>query len=111
MKKLLVLLAMAAFGLAVPFIGNKHIVTQNPSHLDVDGNFILYDFVKTNRTGGGPDWDYNLKVVKISERVYCFFGERDMPTKNNAGSMSNICYIKGNNAWIAWDSGPSFMYA
>jgi len=111
MKKLPVLLAMAAFGLAVPFIGNKHIVTQNPSHLDVDGNFILYDFVKTNRTGGGPDWDYNLKAVKISERVYCFFGERDMPTKNNAGSMSNICYIKGDTAWIAWDSGPSFMYA
>jgi len=111
MKKLLVLLAIVAFALALPFIGNKHITTDNPSKLDVDGNFILYDFVKTNRTGGGPDWDYNLKAVKISERVYCFFGERDMPTKDNAGSMSNICYIKGDTAWIAWDSGPSYMYA
>jgi cyclase len=111
MKKLLVLLAIVAFALAMPFIGNKHIVTENPSHLDVDGNFILYDFQKTNRTGGGPDWDYNLKAVKISERVYCFFGEMDMPTKDNAGAMSNICYIKGDTAWIAWDSGPSDLFA
>ena len=111
MKKLLVLLAMVAFALALPFIGNKHITTEHPSHLDVDGNFILYDFQKVNRVGGGPDWDYNLKPVKISERVYCFFGEMDMPTKNNAGAMSNICYIKGDTEWIAWDSGPSDLFA
>jgi len=111
MKKLLVLLVMVAFGLALPFVGNKHIVTENPSHLDVDGNFILYDFQKTSRVGGGPDWDYNLKPVKISERVYCFFGEMDMPTKDNAGAMSNICYIKGDTEWIAWDSGPSDLFA
>jgi len=111
MKKLLVLPVMVALGLALPFVGNKHIVTKNPSHLDVDGNFIRYDFQKTNRVGGGPDWDYNLKPVKISERVYCFFGERDMPTKDNAGAMSNICYIKGDTEWIAWDSGPSDLFA
>ena len=111
MKKLLVLLTMVAVGLALPFVGNKHIVTENPSHLDVDGNFILYDFQKVNRVGGGPDWDYNLKAVKISERVYCFFGEMDMPTKDNAGAMSNICYIKGDTSWIAWDSGPSDLFA
>jgi glyoxylase-like metal-dependent hydrolase (beta-lactamase superfamily II) len=111
MKKLLVLLAMVAFGFALPFIGNKHIVTKNPSHLDVDGNFIRYDFKKVNRVGGGPDWDYNLKPVQISERVYCFFGEMNMPTKDNAGAMANICYIKGDTEWIAWDSGPSDLFA
>jgi len=35
----------------------------------------------------------------------------DMPTKDNAGAMSNICYIKGDTAWIAWDSGPSDLFA
>ena len=110
MKKLLVLLAIVGFVIAMPFIGNKHITTDNPSELDVDGNFILYDFVKTNRDGGGPDWDYNLKPVQVSDRVWCFFGEMDMPTKDNAGSMSNICYIKGDTAWIAWDSGPSYKF-
>jgi len=109
--KLIILLSLVAFAFALPFVGNKSIKVDNPSKLDRDGNFILYDFQKTNRVGGGPEWDYNLKPVQISERVYCFFGEMDMPTKDNAGSMSNICYIKGNGAWIAWDSGPSYNYA
>ena len=108
--KIIIFFLLVAFVAAMPFIGNKHITTDNPSTLDVDGNFILYDFVKVNRDGGGPDWDYNLKPVQISERVWCFFGEMDMPTKDNAGSMSNICYIKGDDAWIAWDSGPSYKY-
>ena len=108
--KLVIFSLLVAFGVSIPFIGNTHIVTDNPSKLDVDGNFILYDFVKENRVGGGEEWDYNLKPVQISERVWCFFGAMDMPTKENAGSMSNICYIKGDDAWIAWDSGPSYNY-
>ncbi len=108
--KIIIFFALVAFVAAMPFIGNTQIVTQNPSKLDVDGNFILYDFVKVNRDGGGKDWDYNLKPVQVSERVWCFFGEMDMPTKENAGQMSNICYIKGDDAWIAWDSGPSYKY-
>ena len=111
MKKILsILLLVGAFAAALPFIGNKSIKVENPSKLDADGNFISHEWVPS-RTGGGPDWDYNLKPVQVSERVWCFFGAMEMPTKENAGDMSNSCYIKGDTAWIAWDSGPSYIFA
>jgi len=109
--KLIILFSLVAFAFAVPFIGNKSIKVDNPSKLDRDGNFIIYDFVATNRVGTGTEWDYNLKPVQVSDRVWCFFGQLDMPTKDNAGDMSNSCYIKGDSEWIAWDSGPSFNFA
>lgn len=109
--KLIILFSLVAFALAVPFIGNKSIKVDNPSELDRDGNFILYDFQPTSRVGGGKEWDYNLKPVQVSDRVWCFFGQLDMPTKDNAGDMSNSCYIKGDAQWIAWDSGPSYIFA
>jgi len=116
MKKLLVLLAIVAFVLAMPFIGNKSIDVKNPHHLDADGNFIMYDwnfdnFKEGTRVGTNEEWDYNLKPVQVSDRVWCFFGAMEMPTKENAGDMSNSCYIKGNDSWIAWDSGPSYIFA
>ncbi len=111
MKKILsIILLLGVFALALPFIGNKSIKVENPSKLDADGNFITHEWVPS-RTGGGPDWDYNLKPVQVSERVWCFFGAMEMPTKDNAGDMSNSCYIKGDTAWIAWDSGPSYIFA
>ena len=109
--KVIIFLVLVAFAVAMPFVGNKHIVTDNPSKLDIDGNFILYDFVEKNRVGGGPEWDYNLKPVKVSDRVWCFFGQLDMPTKDNAGDMSNSCYIKGDTQWITFDTGPSYIFA
>ena len=109
--KVIVFFLIVAFAIAMPFIGNKHITTDNPSKLDVDGNFILYDFVKTNRVGDGAEWDYNLKPVQVSDKVWCFFGQLDMPTKDNAGDMSNSCYIKGDTQWIAFDTGPSYIFA
>jgi cyclase len=109
--KVIIFFALVAFAVAMPFVGNTHITTDNPSKLDVDGNFILYDFVKTNRVGGGAEWDYNLKPVKVSDKVWCFFGQLDMPTKDNAGDMSNSCYIKGDTQWIAFDTGPSYNFA
>lgn len=109
--KVIIFFVLVAAVVAMPFVGNKHIVTPNPSKLDIDGNFILYDFVKTNRVGGGPEWDYNLKPVKVSNKVWCFFGQLDMPTKDNAGDMSNSCYIKGDTQWIAFDTGPSYIFA
>jgi cyclase len=109
--KVIIFFLLVAFGVAMPYVGNTHITTDNPSKLDVDGNFILYDFVKTNRVGGGAEWDYNLKPVKVSDKVWCFFGQLDMPTKDNAGDMSNSCYIKGDTSWIAFDTGPSYNFA
>ena len=111
MKKILsIILVIGAFLVAMPFIGNKSVKVENPSKLDADGNFIVHEWVPS-RTGGGPDWNYNLKPVQVSERVWCFFGAMEMPTKENAGDMSNSCYIKGDKAWIAWDSGPSYIFA
>ena len=108
--KLLVLFSILAFVLAAPFIFNKSATITDPHELDVDGNFILYEWVEP-RVGGGPEWDYNLQPIQITENVWCFFGAMEMPTKENAGDMSNSCYIKGNDSWIAWDTGPSYIFA
>jgi len=111
MKKILSIILLAGvFAAALPFIGNKSIKVDKPSKLDADGNFISHEWVPSH-TGGGVDWDYNLHPVQVSERVWCFFGAMEMPTKENAGDMSNSCYIKGDTAWIAWDSGPSYIFA
>ncbi len=99
-----------AFVAASPFLFNKSVTITDPHKLDADDNFILYEWVEP-RVGGGPDWDYNLKPVKVSDRVWCFFGAMEMPTKENAGDMSNSCYIKGDDSWIAWDTGPSAIFA
>ncbi|CAA6820741.1 MAG: Beta-lactamase-like [uncultured Sulfurovum sp.] len=110
MKKILSIVLILAFVISMPFIFNKSVTVENPNKLDIDGNFILNEWVPS-RVGEGPDWNYNLKPVKISDRVWCFFGAMEMPTKENAGDMSNSCYIKGDTEWIAWDSGPSYIFA
>jgi glyoxylase-like metal-dependent hydrolase (beta-lactamase superfamily II) len=108
--KLIALLAIVVFVLSIPFIFNKSVTIKNPHTLDADDNFILHEWVSP-RESVAPNWDYNLKPVQVSERVWCFFGAMEMPTKENAGDMSNSCYIKGNDSWIAWDSGPSYIFA
>jgi glyoxylase-like metal-dependent hydrolase (beta-lactamase superfamily II) len=94
----------------MPFIFNKSVAVEKPHKLDIDGNFILNEWVPS-RVGEGEDWNYNLKPVKISDRVWCYFGAMEMPTKENAGNMSNSCYIKGDDQWITWDTGPSYIFA
>jgi len=115
-KSIISILVVGIFVLAMPFMFNKSIDVAEPHKLDIDGNFIMYDwhyddFKEESRVGTGPDWDYNLKPVQVSDRVWCFFGAMEMPTKENAGDMSNSCYIKGDTEWIAWDSGPSYVFA
>jgi len=110
MKKILSIVLVVAFALSIPFIFNKSVTVEKPHKLDIDGNFILNEWVPS-RVGGGDDWNYNLKPVKISDRVWCYFGAMEMPTKENAGDMSNSCYIKGDDQWITWDTGPSYIFA
>ncbi len=110
MKSILSILLVGAFVVSMPFIFNKSVTVTEPHKLDVDGNFILNEWVPS-RDGKGPEWDYNLKPVQVSERVWCFFGALEMPTKENAGNMSNSCYIKGDDQWITWDTGPSYIFA
>ena len=110
MKSILSFLLVGAYVVSMPFIFNKSVTVTEPHKLDVDGNFILNEWVPS-RDGKGPEWDYNLKPVQVSERVWCFFGALEMPTKENAGNMSNSCYIKGDDQWITWDTGPSYIFA
>jgi len=110
MKSILSILLVGAFVVSMPFIFNKSVTVAEPHKLDVDGNFILNEWVPS-RDGAGADWDYNLKPVQVSERVWCYFGAMEMPTKENAGDMSNSCYIKGDTEWITWDTGPSYKFA
>jgi len=119
MKSILgIILLVVAFFAALPFIGNKTTTPEVKHKLDADGNFIShewYDPLKGEspawKSKDSKEWDYGLKPVQVSERVWCFFGAMEMPTKDNAGDMSNSCYIKGDDAWIAWDSGPSYIFA
>lgn len=57
------------------------------------------------------EFDYKLEPKQVSENVWCFFGALDMPTKENAGNMSNNCYIKTKDTWVLWDTGASYIYA
>ncbi len=108
--KLILLFSILAFVLSMPFIFNKSVTITDPHKLDADDNFIINEWVEP-RESAAPDWNYNLKPVKVTDRVWCFFGALEMPTKENAGDMSNSCYIKGDDSWIAWDSGPSYKFA
>ena len=56
-------------------------------------------------------FDYNLKPVKVTNDVWCFFGKLDMPTKENGGFMSNSCYIKADKSYVLVDSGASYAFA
>lgn len=55
--------------------------------------------------------NYKLKPKQVSKNVWCFFGVLEGPNRQNAGNMLNTCYIKGEDSFIVWDSGPSYIYA
>ena len=55
--------------------------------------------------------NYNLQPKQVSENVWALFGVLEAPNKGNAGNMLNTCYIKGDDSFIVWDSGPSYIYA
>ncbi len=56
-------------------------------------------------------FDYNLKPTKVSNSVWCFFGELNMPLKENGGFMSNSCYIKTDDSFVLVDTGASYEFA
>ena len=67
--------------------------------------------VKEIAAVANDEFDYKLEPKQVSENVWCFFGALDMPTKENAGNMSNNCYIKTKDQWVLWDTGASYIYA
>ena len=57
------------------------------------------------------EYQYKLEPKQVSENVWCFFGALEIPTKENGGNMVNTCYIKTNNGYTLWDTGPTYIYA
>ena len=55
--------------------------------------------------------DYNVQPKKVAEGIWCMFGALDAPTKENAGFMSNSCYIATNDGWVLWDAGATYKFA
>ena len=56
-------------------------------------------------------FDYHLQPTQVSENVWCFLGKLEGPSKENAGAMSNSCWIKTDDSYVLLDSGPSYQYA
>jgi len=55
--------------------------------------------------------DYKLEPKKVADGIYCMFGVLDGPTKENAGFMSNSCYIETSDSWVLWDTGATYKFA
>ena len=70
---------------------------------------IIFSFILTSVYTFA--FDYNLKPIKVTSDVWCFFGKLDMPTKENGGFMSNSCYIKASNSYVLVDTGASYAFA
>jgi len=56
-------------------------------------------------------FDYHLKPKKVTESIYCFFGELAKIAKENGGNVVNSCYVKTKKGFIVIDSGPTSAYA
>ncbi|MDA7818507.1 MBL fold metallo-hydrolase [Sulfurimonas sp.] len=64
--------------------------------------------------GGDPkaqEHVFDIKPKKVADGVYCMFGAIEMPTADNAGFMSNSCYIKTSDSWVVWDTGATYKFA
>ncbi len=57
------------------------------------------------------EFDYKLAPKKVADNVWCFFGALDKPTPENAGNMANNCYVKTGDAFVVFDTGPSYVFA
>jgi cyclase len=57
------------------------------------------------------DRQFNLEPKKVADDVWCIFGALEMPTADNAGFMSNHCFIKTDTSWVLWDTGATYKFA
>jgi len=77
-------------------------------------SFVLLGLLATScyaKQSPSGDHDFQLKPKKVADGVWCFFGKLEMPTKENAGHMSNHCYIQTKDSWVLWDTGATFKFA
>jgi len=54
---------------------------------------------------------YGLTPKQVAPKLYCFFGDLEVPNTKNNGNMVNTCYIDAGEGWIVFDSGPTYLYA
>jgi len=54
---------------------------------------------------------FDIQPKKVAEKTWCIFGAMDKPTKENAGFMSNSCWIQTKDSWVLWDAGASYNFA
>lgn len=56
-------------------------------------------------------FDYNLKPVKVTSDVWCFFGKMQAPSQENGGFMSNSCYVNTGKSYVLIDTGATYAFA
>ncbi len=56
-------------------------------------------------------FDYHLMPKKVAGGVYCFFGKLENISKENAGNISNSCFVQTKEGFVVIDSGPTYAYA
>lgn len=55
--------------------------------------------------------EYNIVPKKVSDGMWCVFGDLMPPTKENKGFVSNICWVENSENLILLDAGPTAKFA
>jgi len=63
------------------------------------------------KPAGPAEHVFNIEPKKVADGVWCMLGALEMPTAENAGFMSNSCYIQTNDGWVLWDTGATYKFA
>lgn len=56
-------------------------------------------------------FEYGLKLEKIKDGIYCYFGKPEVIDSLNNGNMVNSCFVDMGKSWLVIDSGPTYLYA
>lgn len=51
--------------------------------------------------------EYDLKLVKAADSLWCVFGDLKPPSKENKGFVNNICWVDGKEGVTLLDAGPT----
>lgn len=56
-------------------------------------------------------FEYNINPKQVNDTTWCAHGKLEAPTKQNAGYMSNSCYIKTPKGFVVIDTGSTYEQA
>ncbi len=54
---------------------------------------------------------YTFKPIKITKDISCVIGDLNLPTKENNGFVSNMCYVNIGDSLVVLDAGPTYKFA